>query len=79
MCGVLTASECVDHCSFMKSYVGLMTDWPHICFELSLEAVTGIAVYPLARRVLRAYRDRIHREIDAEHGVIHQDPEPGRR
>lgn len=67
------ASECTAHCTFVKDYVGLMTDAPHICFELSLEAITGIAIYPLARRLLRAYRDRIHREIDAEHGYTHKD------
>jgi hypothetical protein len=67
------ASECTQNCTFIKDYVGLMTDGPHIMFELSLEAITGLAVYPFARRLLRAYRDRIHREIDEEHGVVHPD------
>jgi hypothetical protein len=70
---MLIASECVSNCDFVKSYFGLMTDAPHLAFELSLEAITGIAVYPFARRLLRVYRDRIHREIDEEHGVVHPD------
>jgi hypothetical protein len=67
------ASECTSHCTFVRDYLGLLTDAPHIFFELTLEAITGIAVYPLARRLLRAYRERIHREIDAEHGYTHQE------
>jgi hypothetical protein len=67
------AAECTQHCSVWKDYLGLMTDVPHIMFEFSLEAITGLAVYPFARRLFRAYRDRIHREIDAEHGVVHPD------
>lgn len=70
---MILAAECTAHCSTLQSYVGLMTDVPHIAFELTLEAVTGIAIYPLARRLLRAYRDRIHREIDAEHGYMHEE------
>lgn len=70
---MLIASECTQHCSLYKDYIGLMTDVPHILFELTLEAITGLAVYPFARRLLRVYRDRIHREIDAEHGVEHHD------
>ncbi|MFL6240351.1 MAG: hypothetical protein ACJ735_12755 [Actinomycetes bacterium] len=67
------ASECTQHCSFVHDYIGLMTDAPHWAFELSLEAITGLAVYPFAKRLLRAYRERIHREIDEEHGVVHHD------
>jgi len=73
MSAAYLASECTQHCTVWKEYVGLMTDVPHIMFEFSLEAITGLAVYPFARRLLRAYRDRIHHEIDAEHGVVHHD------
>jgi hypothetical protein len=65
------AAECVNNCNFVRSYFGLMTDAPHICFELSVDALTGILLYPLIKRGLRAYRDRIHQEIDEEHGVVH--------
>lgn len=67
------AAECKGQCSMWQTYVGLMTDAPHWFFELSLEAITGLTLYPFARRLLRAYRDRIHHEIDAEHGVVHRD------
>lgn len=66
-------SECVQNCTFIKDYVGLMTDWAHICFELSLEFITGVLLYPIVRRLVRAYRLRIHQEIDAEHGVVHSE------
>lgn len=66
-------AECTQHCDFVKSWIGLLTDLPHVAFELTLEAITGLAVYPVARRALRVYRDRIHREIDAEHGYEHDD------
>jgi hypothetical protein len=68
------ASECTQHCSLWDSYFGLVTDGPHILFELTLEALTGLAVYPVARRLLKAYRERIHQEIDEEHGVVHHEP-----
>lgn len=71
---MIAASECVSNCTFVKDYVGLMSDGPHIAFEMSLEAITGVLLYPFGRRLLRAYRDRIHREIDAEHGVVHTEP-----
>jgi len=71
---MLPVAECVSDCSTWDSYWGLMTDVPHIMFEFTLEALTGILLYPIARRLFRAYRDRIHQEIDEEHGVVHQDP-----
>jgi hypothetical protein len=72
---IYLASECTQNCSFLDSYFGLLTDGPHIFFELTLEALTGLAVYPVARRLLRAYRERIHQEIDEEHGVVHHEPD----
>ena len=70
---MLPVAECVHDCSTWDQYWGLMTDVPHLMFEFSLEAITAVLLYPIARRLLRAYRLAIHREIDEEHGVVHHE------
>ena len=61
-----------------ETYTGLLADPAHIGFELTLEALTGLLVYPLARFVLARVRRRFvtatHAEIDAAHGIIHGCP-----
>lgn len=52
------------------AYVALLTNLPHILLELTIEAITAIAVYPFARWVW----DRWHAEHDAEHHPPHVDP-----
>lgn len=54
-----------------ETYAGLVTDPAHIFFELTLEAATGLLVYPLIRRARQRWADRLHRVLDAEHGVVH--------
>ena len=65
---MISAGECTQHCGFVKSYVGLMTDAPHLAFELSLELLTAPFAYAIGKGVAR----REHRKIDAEHGVVHE-------
>lgn len=54
-----------------ESYTDLVVNVPHILFELTWEAISGVIFYPLIRFILRRTKDRWHREIDAEHGVTH--------
>lgn len=54
-----------------ESYVDLMRSAPHWGFEITLELLSGLVVYPFYRWLHRKWESRIHREIDAEHGVIH--------
>ncbi|GAC1529007.1 MAG: hypothetical protein NVS3B1_20480 [Marmoricola sp.] len=54
-----------------ETYTQLMTNPPHLEFELTLEALTGILLYPIGRRLLRRAKARWHREIDEEHGIDH--------
>ena len=58
-----------------ETYTGLMTDAPHLLFELTMEALTGLVAYPLGRlitrRVHRRLGTKIHADIDAAHGVQH--------
>lgn len=56
-----------------ETYTGLMTNPPHLEFELTLEALTGILLYPIGRRVLSRAKARWHHEIDTEHGVTHKE------
>jgi hypothetical protein len=57
-----------------ESYLDLMMSLPHWGFELTLEALTGLLVYPLIRWGHKRLNDRLHRELDAEHGVTHGTP-----
>lgn len=72
---MIMASECVQHCSVWTSYTGLMTDAPHMLFEVTMEVLTA----PFAFIVGRWYANREHRRIDREHGVVHEDPKPASR
>lgn len=56
-----------------ESYSDLLRSAPHWGFELTLEALTGIVVYPFIRWAHQQWEARVHREIDAEHGVEHHD------
>lgn len=54
-----------------ESYFDLMRSAPHWGFELTLEALSGLVMYPAIRWLHRKWECRMHREIDAEHGVVH--------
>lgn len=70
---IIPLAECQAHCSLGRSYVGLMTDVPHILFELTLtviqDVLIGLLVWPWMRRLARKWRQDVHEEIDQEHGV----------
>lgn len=40
-----------ENISFWAEYSHLMTDTAHIAFELSWEFITGIIVYPFAKKI----------------------------
>lgn len=71
-------AECTGHCTMWQSYTGLMTDVPHILFELSLEVITLVVGVVLGAffQPVRRFRRRLHLEIDREHGVEHHDLPP---
>jgi hypothetical protein len=54
-----------------ETYTELVTNVPHIFFELTWEAISGIIFYPIGKRIAERFGARIHREIDAEHNVVH--------
>jgi hypothetical protein len=56
---------------FWERYTYLLTDPAHVLFELTLELITGVLLYPAFRLFLRTYRNRVHHEADREHGIIH--------
>lgn len=72
---MISANECVGHCTIWRGYTGLMTDVPHILFEFSLEIITAPIAYFFGRWMLR----RSHAEIDTEHGVDHQEAKAFKR
>lgn len=57
-----------------ETYQQLVVNVPHILFELTWEAISGVIFYPVIRYLLRRTKARWHREIDAEHGVVHTEP-----
>jgi hypothetical protein len=71
---MMLANECVatphHSCGLINSYVGLMTDVPHILFEFSLEILTAPFVFVAGKWIAK----REHRRIDIEHGVEHHSP-----
>ena len=74
----IPAAECQTNCTFVTSYFGLMTDWPHICFEITLtiiqDVVIGLLFWRLGLKpLMNRWRDRVHREIDQEHGIVHSE------
>lgn len=66
---MISTSECVataQHgCTVWRSYTGLMTDVPHLLFELTLEILTA----PIALLIGWLWGRREHGKIDIEHGV----------
>lgn len=50
-----------------ESYLELVTSVPHVLFELTYEAITGVIWYLVINFIVR----RFHKQIDAEHGVEH--------
>lgn len=59
-----------------ETYVDLMTDPAHIWFELTLEAISGLIVYPLIRFAHQRLTVSLHATLDAEHGFTHTDSPP---
>lgn len=55
-----------------ESYFDLMRSLPHWGFEITLELLTGLLVYPLIRWGHNRLNERLHRELDAEHGFVHK-------
>ncbi len=55
-----------------ETYLDLMMSLPHWGFELTLELLTAVIVYPLIRIAHKRLTERLHRDLDAEHGVVHQ-------
>lgn len=47
-----------------ETYLDLMRDVPHWCFELTVEVVSGVAAFPLARRL---WRFALRRHDEQEH------------
>lgn len=37
--------------TFLQEYFHLLTNAAHICFELTLELITGVIVYPFAKKI----------------------------
>jgi hypothetical protein len=50
-----------------ETYLDLMRDVPHWCFELTVEVVSGVAAWPLARRL---WRWALRRHDEVEHPTI---------
>jgi hypothetical protein len=72
---MMILAECETHCTLVRSYLGLLTDVPHILFEVTLtliqDVLIGLLLWPLIKRAMRRWRAQVHEEIDAEHGVSH--------
>jgi hypothetical protein len=56
-----------------ESYTDLMTDPNHALFELSYEFITGLVLYPAIRWGHKRLSSKLHKELDAEHGVNHKE------
>lgn len=54
-----------------ETYRQLVIDVPHILFELTWEAISGLIFYPVIRFSHKQLSKRIHRDIDKQHGVEH--------
>lgn len=52
-----------------ETYTELVTDFPHIAFELTWELITGVVFYPVIRFAMK----RFHKRFDREHGIDHHD------
>lgn len=46
-----------------ETYLQLITDPAHIAFELTLEAATGLVIYPFARFLFRKWLARHDKEV----------------
>lgn len=60
---------------FLAEYWSILTDPAHVAVELTLMAlIDGMILgllWPLIRRLINHRLDRLHRELDAEHGITH--------
>ena len=56
-----------------ETYTQLMTDPAHLAFELTLELLSGVIVYPIIRAGHKRLSARLHKDLDAEHGVTHKE------
>ena len=76
---VALVGECGAQCNDWHQYLGLMSDLPHILFEITLTLIQDVALYQAWKHWVKprwnARTERRiateHARIDAEHGIEH--------
>lgn len=51
---------------FVHEYISLLHDFPHVAFELTYEAITGVIVYPIGRHAWNRAKRRAIKKHDAK-------------
>jgi hypothetical protein len=65
---LLAAAHGAESQSFWSEYVHLVTDTAHIAFEATYEIISGILIYPLAKKVWDRLGSRtVIEQHDREH------------
>jgi hypothetical protein len=65
---IAVVGECGSHCDDWHQYMGLMTDLPHIMFEVTLTLITDVILYQFWKRWAKPlWLARVERRLALEH------------